>query len=118
MARRDLGMEYSALKISLFSTEIWHTNFLIMDGLFEKLGILAGVGMPLWNIPLVVRIVRRKDSRDISLWWAFGVWACMLLMLPSSLHSQDMVLKVFGICNVVFFSMVVIAVVAYRKGPS
>ncbi len=84
---------------------------------WNKLGLICAIVMPIWNIPLIVRIARRKTSEDISLAWLFGVWGCMVLMLPSSLRSSDLVLKAFGISNVVFFSGVVVAVLLYRRRP-
>jgi hypothetical protein len=72
--------------------------------------------MPLWNIPLIVRIWRRKTSQDISLAWVFGVWGCIILMLPSSLQSSDVVLKAFGVGNSVLFTVVLFVVVRYRRG--
>lgn len=72
--------------------------------------------MPLWNIPLIVRIVRRKTSRDISLWWVFGVWGSIVLMFPSAFRSTDVVLKSFGWSNITLFSVVVVVVFMYRKG--
>ena len=39
------------------------------------LGLIAAVGMPLWNIPLILHIRRRRSSQDISLPWALGVFA-------------------------------------------
>jgi hypothetical protein len=81
----------------------------------KYLGMLAAVGMPLWNIPLIARIVKRKSSQDISPIWAFGIWGCILLMLPSSLASSDPVLKVFGISNITLFSVVVVVVMRFRK---
>lgn len=86
-----------------------------MDDTWRILGAIAGAAMPMFNIPLIVRIWRRRSCDDISLSWLFGVWGCMLLMLPSSLVSQDFVLKVFGICNVVFFSGVVLVVMYFRR---
>ena len=78
-------------------------------------GCLAAVLMPLWNIPLIVRISRRKSSGDISLSWTLGVFACVLLMLPAGLASQDRTFAVFSILNVVLFSGVVIQVLRYRR---
>ena len=78
------------------------------------IGLLAAVALPLWNIPLIVRIARRQSSRDLSLAWAFGVWGCLLLMLPSGLASSDHVFRVFAIANVVFFTAVVAQVIRYR----
>ena len=88
-----------------------------MEGLLQNAGVVAAVVMPLWNIPLILRIRRRRTSRDISLAWAFGVWGCIALMLPASLSSTDRVLRAFGLSNFVLFSAVVAVVVAYRKGP-
>lgn len=89
-----------------------------MDDYLKLLGAVAGVAMPMFNIPLVVRIYRRKSCDDISLAWLFGVWSCMLLMLPSALTSPDIVLKLFGISNVLLFSAVVFVVMYYRAHSS
>ncbi|MFH0754382.1 MAG: hypothetical protein V2A70_07440 [Candidatus Omnitrophota bacterium] len=85
-------------------------------GKFETLALLASVIMPLWNIPLIVKIVRRKSSGDLSLAWMWGVWFCMLLMLPWAVMTRDLVLKVFSTVNFVLFSGVVLAGVKYHKG--
>lgn len=86
-------------------------------GLIENIAMVAAIVLPLWNIPLMVRIVRRKSSRDISLPWAVGVWVCILLMAPAGFVSEDRVWRIFNIANLIFFSAVVICVLAYRKGP-
>lgn len=83
--------------------------------MLEKIGLLAAVVLPLWNIPLITRIIRRKSSRDISLSWALGVWTCLVLMAPSGFVSKDMVWKVFNIVNLTLFSFVMMCVVLYRK---
>ncbi|MBF0595296.1 MAG: hypothetical protein HQL22_10065 [Candidatus Omnitrophica bacterium] len=84
---------------------------------FELLALVASVVMPMWNIPLIVQIFRRKSSADLSLYWAWGVWTCMLLMVPWAFITSDQVLRVFSIINFVLFSGVVIAVMKYRKVP-
>lgn len=83
---------------------------------FEFIALAASVVMPMWNIPLIVNIVRRKSSSDLSLSWLWGVWTCMLLMVPWAFITTDKVLKVFSIINFVLFSGVVVAVMKYRKG--
>ena len=80
----------------------------------ETIGLVAGVVLPLWNVPLILRIHRRRSSQDISLAWALGVFGCLLLMLPASLRSADPVFKIFGIVNVAVFSVVVVTVFRYR----
>ncbi|MEW5894629.1 MAG: hypothetical protein AB1650_02555 [Candidatus Omnitrophota bacterium] len=83
--------------------------------IIQLLGIIGGVTMPLWNIPLIMRIVKRKSSEDISLWWALGVWACIVIMAPAGFVSVDIVLKMFSIVNLVLFSGVAVTVIIYRK---
>lgn len=80
----------------------------------EIVGLVAGVALPLWNIPLLIRIQKRKSSKDISPVWALGVWGCLLAMLPSGLASPDIAYKAFTISNVVFFAAVVVQVFRFR----
>ena len=84
--------------------------------MIQQIGLVAAVVLPLWNIPLIMRVIRRKSSRDISMSWAVGVWVCLALMAPSGLTSKDLVWKVFNCVNIVLFSAVVITVLIYRKG--
>lgn len=80
----------------------------------KLLGLVAALVLPLWNIPLILRIAQRKSSKDFSLWWTFGVWLTLALMLPSALVSADLVFKVFNLANIAIFSLVVIQVIRYR----
>mgnify|MGYP001588514618 CR=1 FL=1 len=82
----------------------------------QTLGLVAGVILPLWNIPLIVRIQRRRSSQDISLPWALGVFGCLVLMFPSALLSSDVVFKTFSIINITLFTAVVVQVVRFRHG--
>jgi uncharacterized protein with PQ loop repeat len=79
------------------------------------LGMIAAIAMPLWNIPLIIKIERRKSSKDISAAWAVGVFACILLMLPSGLTSPDPVFRIFTLINTVLFGAVALQVLRYRK---
>lgn len=81
----------------------------------DKIALVAAIILPLWNIPLIVRIIRRRSSRDFSIYWALGVWTCFALMAPSAFVSKDLVWKVFSIVNFVIFTLVVIFVLAYRN---
>jgi len=77
-------------------------------------GMIAGITMPLFNIPLIYKIWKRKSSSDISLTWAVGVWSTIVIMTPAAVLSPDFVFRTFGIINVILFSLVVIFVVKYR----
>ena len=83
--------------------------------MLQKIALIAAVILPLWNIPLIVRMIKRKSSQDISLYWVFGVWSCFILMFPASLLSSDIVWKTFNIANIILFSAVVVTAVIYRK---
>ena len=77
--------------------------------------MVSAVVLPVWNIPLIYRIVQRKSSDDISLAWLFGVWGCILLMAPSAYFSDEWLLRAFAVSNLVFFTSVVVTVLVYRK---
>jgi uncharacterized protein with PQ loop repeat len=81
----------------------------------EKIGVISGVVLPLFNIPLIVRLVRRKSAEDFSLAWALGVWVCIVLMTPQALRSSDQAFRAFGVVNLVFFSLVTFFILKYRS---
>lgn len=83
--------------------------------MLQKIALIAAVLLPLWNIPLIIRIVKRKSSEDISIYWAWGVWTCFVLMAPQAFRSSDIVWRVFSIANLTLFTAVLITVVIYRK---
>ena len=79
------------------------------------IGLLAAIILPFFNIPLIVRIIRRRCSADISMSWAMGVWVCSLLMAPAGFTSKDLVWRCYNIVNLILFTAVVITVLRYRK---
>jgi uncharacterized protein with PQ loop repeat len=82
--------------------------------MIQTLGMVSGIIMPFFNIPLIVRIVRRRSSEDISLVWVVGAWICVMGMLPQSLRSPDPVLLTFGIVNGLFFTGVFVSVLFFH----
>ena len=82
----------------------------------ETVGFWAATALPLWDIPLIVRIIRRKSSQDISLVWIAGLWACSVLMTPSAFMSGDHAAIGFNTVNVTMLTVVLIVVFKYRKG--
>jgi uncharacterized protein with PQ loop repeat len=88
-----------------------------MGDLLEKIGIVSGVALPLFNIPLIAHLIKRKRSEDFSILWAVGVWTCIVFMTPQALRSQDLAFKSFGIVNLIFFSIVVFFIIKYRLKP-
>lgn len=85
------------------------------EDILRGVGMFASVVLPLWNIPLIVRIIRRRSSEDLSMAWAWGVWICLTLMVPPALVSPDAVFRVFGMTNWAFFTAVVGVAWKYRK---
>lgn len=82
--------------------------------MIQTIALIASVTIPLWNIPLVVRMIQRKSSDDISLAWAIGVWVSFALMAPQGFVSEDIVWKAFSIINFFAFTVVASVVVYYR----
>jgi len=85
------------------------------NDLFFKMGLLASVVLPFFNIPLILRIYRRKSSEDLSLVWLFGVFSCLVLMVPAGFISPDFVFQIFAILNAVMYAGVVGVALYYRK---
>ena len=82
-------------------------------------GMISSVVLPFFNIPLMMRMVRRKSSEDLSLVWVVGVFFCIVGMVPAALRSSDVIFKVFEIVNLIFFSGVTFLTIRYRiKSPS
>lgn len=86
-----------------------------MDTWIQIFGVIGGVAMPLFNIPLILRLWKRKSSADLSVTWALGVWACIVLMTPQALRSDDMAFRAFGAVNIIFFTVVTILILKYRR---
>lgn len=83
--------------------------------MMKIVALIAAIILPLWNIPLIVRVIRRRSSEDLSVPWAVGVWICFVLMFPEGLKSTDVVWRTFSIANLTLFTMVVAVVLLYRK---
>ncbi|HEX9453002.1 MAG TPA: hypothetical protein VGA27_01550 [Candidatus Binatia bacterium] len=82
--------------------------------MIQTVGMISGVIMPCFNIPLIVRIIRRRSSEDISLVWVVGAWICVMGMVPQSLQPPDSVLMTFGNVNGLFFTGVFVSVVIFH----
>lgn len=83
--------------------------------LIDKIAFVAGICLPFFNIPLILRIIRRKSSEDLSLSWLLGVWVCIVLMAPSGFQSEDIVWRIYNYVNITLFTCVVITALKYRK---
>ncbi len=80
----------------------------------KNLAFIASVVIPLFNVPLIARMIQRKSSADLSMVWLFGVLSCLLLMLPYGIVTEDQVMKYFAIVNASVFSIVVLVAVFFR----
>ncbi len=85
--------------------------------IMEHVPMVAAAALPLFDIPLIVRIIRRRSSADISVSWIVGLWVCSVGMAPAAIiSSEDLVWKTFNVVNVILLTGVLIAVIYYRKG--
>jgi hypothetical protein len=78
------------------------------------LALISAVVMPIFNIPLIWRVMRRKSADDISAIWVIGVWVCTMGLTPTYLRSPDRILNIFGIINGICFTGVFVAVLYYH----
>ncbi len=81
----------------------------------KTISLIAAIILPFFNIPLIVKIIRRRSSADFSMGWLMGVWICTLIMAPSGFTSTDIVWRSYNIVNTILFTCVVITVLKYRK---
>ena len=89
-----------------------------MENWVEKVGMASAIALPFFNIPLIVRLVRRKSSADFSLSWALGVWVCILFMTPQGLRSTDVSFRAYSAVNIVFFTIVTFFILKYHPKPA
>ena len=82
---------------------------------WDTIGLWAGMIMPLWDIPLIIRILRRKSSSDISLVWMWGIWICSVGMTPIAFIGHNTVAIGFNVVNVTMLSALLIVVLKYRQ---
>ena len=81
----------------------------------DKIAFVGAIALPLFNIPLILRIIQRKSSQDLSLCWVLGVWVCIVLMAPSGFRSPDLVWRVYNYINITMFTGVAFVTLKYRK---
>lgn len=86
-----------------------------LKGIIITIGMASSIIMPLFNIPLVIKIWKRRSSSDISLTWTLGVWGSILVMTPAAIISSDPVFRIFGIMNILLFSTVAFSVLKFRN---
>lgn len=86
-----------------------------MEHWIEKIGTLSAIALPFFNIPLILRLWQRKSSKEYSMTWTLGVWACIVLMTPQTMRSQDVAFRSFGLFNAIFFTVVAFLIVKYRQ---
>ena len=89
-----------------------------MHDIFQKVALVASIILPLFNIPLIIKIVQLKSSKEISLTWVLGVWVCIVLMTPAGIASSDIVWHTFSYINLIMFTCVMVVTLKYRNGRS
>jgi uncharacterized protein with PQ loop repeat len=82
---------------------------------WETIGLWAGIILPLWDIPLIVRIIQRKSSADISVIWMWGLWGSSVLMAPIAFVKHNTNAIAFNIVNVVTLTVLLIYVLKYHQ---
>ncbi len=76
--------------------------------------LIASIVLPFFNIPLMIRMIQRKSSEDVSLIWALGIFICLLLIEPAAWVSKDEIFKIYSTMNLVLFSCVTLLTIWLR----
>ena len=84
------------------------------DSWIQTLGFVSSIALPFFNIPLMMRLIRRRSSQDLSLTWVIGVFLSLLGMFPAGLRSTDLIFRVFTVVNLAFFSGVTALAIYFR----
>jgi uncharacterized protein with PQ loop repeat len=82
---------------------------------WEAIATVAGGVLPLFDIPLIYHVIKRRRSNDISRLWAMGLWLTSIAMAPAGIRSGDWASKAFNIVNVIMLTIVVWVVFKYRQ---
>lgn len=86
-----------------------------MDGWMQQMAMVGGLVLPLFNVPLILAIRKRRSSEGLSMTWALGVWVCIVMMTPQALRSEDIAFRVYGVVNIIFFTIAVFYILKYRR---
>lgn len=84
------------------------------NGWVRPLGLVASIVLPFFNIPLMMRMIQRRSSADLSLIWVIGVFLCIVATVPAALQSPDVIFRVYQIINVIFFAGVTVLAIYFR----
>jgi uncharacterized protein with PQ loop repeat len=83
---------------------------------WDTIALWAGIVLPLWDIPLIMHIIRRQSSADISVIWMWGLWGSSVLMAPASwIERSNPAAVAFNIVNVTALTVLLIVVMKYRE---
>jgi len=85
--------------------------------MIDIVGTIASFAMPFFNIPMILRLLKRKRSDDFSLVWTGGVTGCIFLMTPKALTSVDLAFKLFGYSNIILFTSMAFLIFYYHFKP-
>jgi len=83
--------------------------------LVQILGFFSSIALPFFNIPLMIRLVKRRSSEDLSLVWVLGVFFCLVGMLPAGFQSSDPIFRIFSFLNWFFFSGVTFLTLYFKR---
>ena len=83
--------------------------------MLDTIGEVTTSVLPLFNVPLILNIRKRKCSCDISLLWTAGIWGCSLVFMIVSLLSGGTLLKAIAVVNFVFFTATMLYILKYHQ---
>lgn len=82
---------------------------------FKELGYICSMIVPVFHIPLIMKLVRKKSSQEWSLLSVIGFWIATLGIQPWALMTDDRALTILNTLSLMFISVELVLVIKYRR---
>ena len=83
--------------------------------IFDIIGYIAGLLCAIQNIPQIYKLYKTKSGNDISKFFLYIGIISGILWIIYSLNDGNLPILLFGICEVILLSIVLIMVFKYKK---
>jgi len=83
--------------------------------IFDVIGYIAGILCAVQNIPQIYKLYQTKSAKDISKVFLYIGITSGILWIIYSIHERNVPVLLFGICEVILLSIVLMMTFKYAK---
>ncbi len=80
----------------------------------KDLGTASSMVVPLFHIPLILKLYKKKSSQEWSVISVCGFWISTLGIQPWAMMTSDKALTILNSLSLLFISVEVVLVLRYR----